>query len=551
MTISEATNSLAEIQIPTANGGFKLDLTAGKPIFIVGRNGTGKSALIHNIASNLARNRQLNFKYIPGSRPSYFDNDSLNMTPSARLQFEQNNRSWDQSPDTRVRPVNGTARNERAIFDLQATEIQFKVDAANDVEKNGVNSKSITELQLKTSPIHRVNRLLKQASLPIEIVVDNGELKAKRSENVYSISKMSDGERIALITIADVISAKENSVILIDELELHLHPSIVVPLITSLLAERDDCAIIICTHELGLPSANSGCGIILVRGCQWHESAVSSWDVEFIPEIDRIPEFVRDDILGSRKKVLFIEGTDTSLDQPLYALIFPDVSLRCKATCLDVRRAVGGLRSVATLHHADVYGLVDNDGMDHKLVKEIQQEGIYALPYFSVESLYYSKEVLKSVAHRQGIVFGISGEEMLRSARNAALECLKKDNLTHLASRLAEKKLRDKLLQNLPSREEIKINSNGNINISIDSRYKSELEKLNQLIIDKNLDQIIDRYPIRETPMLKSIANELKFASPNDYNLAALAAINNNDDLKRDLRTKLGDLSTALRGGIN
>ncbi|EAS2265009.1 ATP-binding cassette domain-containing protein, partial [Salmonella enterica] len=220
-----------------------------KPVFILGRNGTGKSALVHFIRSQLQYQYSGRLIYLPGSRPSYFDGDSLNMTPNSRLQFENNSSSWDSSPDIRIRPVSGTTRNERAIYDLQAAELQYHVDAAYDIKQNGKESLSIGILQSRSSPLDRVNRLLLQSNLPVSTIIDTGELKARRDGNTYSISRMSDGERTALILIADVIAAKPDSCFLIDEPELHLHRSIVVPLIAALISERPDCTFLVSTHE--------------------------------------------------------------------------------------------------------------------------------------------------------------------------------------------------------------------------------------------------------------------------------------------------------------
>ena len=92
------------------------------------------------------------------------------------------------------------------------------------------------------------------------------------------------------------------------------------------------------------------------------------------------------DILGSRRKILFVEGTTVSLDQPLYALLFPEVSVRSREGCREVRRAVSGLRSVEGLHRVEAYGLVDNDRLSADEIADLERDGVYALPIFSVET---------------------------------------------------------------------------------------------------------------------------------------------------------------------
>ena len=166
--------------LPTENGLIEISIPARKALIILGRNGTGKSALIHYINGECRKSGAVNLVYLPGSRTSYFDGDSLNMTPNGRSQFEINSAGWDSSPDTRIRPISGTSRNEKAIYDLQAVELQYRVDAANQIEVEGETSLAIARLQSKSSPLNRVNLLLNQANLPVQLVVESGELKAER-----------------------------------------------------------------------------------------------------------------------------------------------------------------------------------------------------------------------------------------------------------------------------------------------------------------------------------------------------------------------------------
>src|SRR6185437_11814381 len=122
----------------------KITIEAGKPVFILGRNGTGKSALVQHFVSSLLSR----MVYIPGSRPSYFDQEHLSMTSASRAQYAQNSMSWDRSPDIRWHAISGTQRNEKAIHDLQLRETQYKVGAANDIQRLGINSPAIELLQL-------------------------------------------------------------------------------------------------------------------------------------------------------------------------------------------------------------------------------------------------------------------------------------------------------------------------------------------------------------------------------------------------------------------
>ena len=132
-------------------------------------------------------------------------------------------------------------------------------------------------------------------------------------------------------------------------------------------------------------------------------------------------EDLRRDVLGSRRKMLFIEGSDKSLDQPLYALLFPQVSVNPKAGCREVMRAVTGLRSASGMHHREVYGLIDRDDRSPPDIADLEKEGLYALEVHSGEGLYYCREVREAVATRQSETYGGVPGDLLEAASQAAL----------------------------------------------------------------------------------------------------------------------------------
>jgi ABC-type glutathione transport system ATPase component len=61
---------------------------------------------------------------------------------------------------------------------------------------------------------------------------------------------MSDGERAAFYLIGQTLMAPENSLIIFDEPELHIHRSIMSTLWDELEALRTDCAFVVISHDL-------------------------------------------------------------------------------------------------------------------------------------------------------------------------------------------------------------------------------------------------------------------------------------------------------------
>ncbi len=370
---------------------------------------------------------------------------------------------------------------------------------------------------------------------------------AQRQSSPYSIAKMSDGERAALIMAADVVSAPSASVFVIDEPELHLHRSIVVPLIAALLRERPDCAFVISTHELELPSHGTDGLIVLVRGCSWSGDAVAWWDVDVLPLVQEIPDELRIDLLGSRRKILFVEGKGTSLDQPFYALLFPNASVRSRETAREVRQAVKSLRAIESLHHARAFGIVDNDSLSSEHIQRLKAEGVYALPIASIESLYYSAECLSAVAEQQAATLGADAMTMLSTATASALSSLSRnDSMRHLASRVAELKLRDQVLNAIPDCQAIAGQQQGSVSISVASPYQSELARLQNLAAAGDLEAIIAKYPVRESQVLTALAGGLRFRDRADYERSVLARLSSDQRQRDVMGQKLGELTLQL-----
>ncbi|MDE6475231.1 MAG: ATP-binding protein, partial [Erysipelotrichaceae bacterium] len=73
--------------------------------------------------------------------------------------------------------------------------------------------------------------------------------------NYYNGSEMSDGERAIFYFIGEVLCAQENSLIIVDEPENHLHKSILVRLWDAIEISREDCIFLYITHNLDFASS--------------------------------------------------------------------------------------------------------------------------------------------------------------------------------------------------------------------------------------------------------------------------------------------------------
>lgn len=544
MIDQEDDNQFLRFKIPSSDGPIDVPVVNEKPMFVLGRNGVGKSALVHWMYSKLPEP----VRYIPGSRQNQFEHDHLSMTPAQLTDTVQTTVNRDRNPTARYRPWAGAKRNERSAYQIQTEETQYKLDALEEIKRDGEISPAIQRLRQNSSPLDRLNALMEQGNLEVCFTIAGGEMKAKRGEAVFSLAKMSDGERSALFMASEVLIAKANTVFIMDEPELHLHPAIIVPFMRGLMAERPDCSFIVSTHELDIAVHSDNAMVVFVRGCEWHGDSVSSWDIDILDDSGAVPEDLRTDLYGARRKLLFVEGISTSLDQPLYALLFPDVSVRDRETCTEVIRAVLGLQGCEELHHASAFGMVDGDGMDAAQADEFEAKKIFVVPFYSVESLYYCRELIEAVAHRQGETLNVAGHELIKTAYAAALGVLNEGNKQHLACKMSERVLRDAVLNKLPKGGEIMNSKDQDLTITISSPFNKEVELIEECIARSDLDALISRYPVRESPVLNEVAKALRFARREDYEKAVLSRLSAEPALREAIADKLGGLKDQLRG---
>ena len=522
-----------------------ISLEAGDRLFIVGANGSGKSALIQHFVSS---NRRKPIKRISAHRQTWFQSGSIDLTPQSRKQFDQDDPNLEAQDQARWRDDYAQRRQSAVLFDLIAKEnararlIAGHVDSGNVGEAEETSAKS-------RSPFDQLNELLAIGMLAVTLEnSDDKELLARHraGKAPFSIAQMSDGERNAAIIAATVLTVDPGTVLLIDEPERHLHRSIIEPFLSALFSRRKDCAFVVSTHEIALPVANPKARVLMVRSCRWKGDKASAWDVELLEPNNDLPEELKLDILGSRKRILFVEGNSNSLDLPLYDALFPDLSVIPKGSCIDVEKAVKGIRGSQDLHHVEAFGLIDLDGRDEETVSQLAEGGVFALDVYSVESLYFCSDAIAAVANRQAESLGHKASDMIKSVKQNALDALEQDDLAaRMAARRCEGRVRDQFLSKIPNWKSIKENEI-KIEITVDSTYEDELAHFKKLLVERKLDDLIARYPLRESDVFDVIVKVLELKNGETYKQMLVSRIKDDEALAEKLRKRIEPLARRL-----
>ncbi|RMH32224.1 MAG: DUF4435 domain-containing protein [Nitrospirae bacterium] len=528
-----------KLDIPDEKKGtIPLTLEVGRCLFVVGRTGSGKSGLLQK----LFKDHSSAARWIPAYRQIWFVSGLVSITPGQKDNLEKTIAGYSKNnEEARWRDYSPFDRVQIPIFDLAAAENSRARSIAKAVDDN--DPERLEQLKQTPSPIQQINELFHLSNIPISLnMPKDGEFQAVRSQGeAYGIEQLSDGERNALLIAATVLTAPGATLILIDEPERHLHRSIASAFLTQLLQQRPDCAFIISTHDLMLPLDNPSSHVLILRNCRFQGNAIHSWEAHLYPSSTSIDESLKKDILGSRQTILFVEGTEQSLDKALYGLLFPNVTVIPKGGCRDVQHAVQAIRSCRDLHWLQVYGLIDNDYRPPDECTKLLQQGIVTTPYYSVESIYYHSEILKKIAERQAKVDGRDAGGKLESAKREVLQKVSYENhKEHLVNRIVEKRVRAQFNSSSPTKEQLASTKPITISIDVPRIRQDEDEKLKLFIDNNSWEEILARYPVRETPALDAIAKALGFQNRAHYEEAVLTLLKEDHQLIDCVRKEFG-----------
>ena len=531
--------------IPQPSGTpLAIELEAGEQIFVVGPNGSGKSALLQHLAASSGGGK---IRRIFAHRQTWLNSGSLTLTPESRRQFEGNRHRFETAQDSLWRDRTGAETHAAVLFDLVAAENKRARSITEYVENSKIEC--ARKAANAASPFTRLNELLALGTLRVSLHnPDDVEIVAcKGSGPTFGIERMSDGERNAVIMAATVLTVDPGTTLLIDEPERHLHRAIIAPFLSALFEQRQDCAFVVSTHELFLPAENPGAHVLMTRSCTWAGDNPQAWDLEILAQPAELPEELRLAVLGARSRVLFVEGSSTSLDLPLYDTLFPELSVLPRGNCVDVERAVRGLRATRGRHHVEAYGIVDRDDLDGAAVNKLAEAGIFALAVRSVESLYYCSDAMQAVARHQADSMGLHAENLARSAKRDALAALAPEEvIQRMAARRCERRMRDNVLSQLPDWKTIRSATGPTIDLHVPSAFADEIAQFRRLLAGEDFDALVARYPLRETGAFRAVTTALKCVSTRDYEQMVVVRTAKDDALATALKNRLRPLAEAI-----
>lgn len=324
----------------------------------------------------------------------------------------------------------------------------------------------------------------------MHITADNIQVSSTGVEDLYSASEMSDGERFIFYILGQVLSANENSVLIFDEPELHIHKSIMSNLWDKIEKLRPDCAFLVITHDIEF-AATRVAKKYVIRNCVLKTR--NAWPIELAWNIMEVPDSKFDEktialILGSRKPILFVEGATTSLDIETYRCCYPEWTIISKGSCKDVIQAVSSLQKLNTdmpLLNIQCAGIVDRDTREQSEISYLDSLNIKVLPVSEIENIFSFDSIAKEVLKIEGFINDELHQKQ-EQFKTKIIEYIKKDLSGANLDKFVIEKIRrriDTYLKNIDL-------SNTNSNHEIKSKLTSEMSNLANIKINEWISEI-------------------------------------------------------------
>ena len=346
------------------------------------------------------------------------------------------------------------------------------------------------------------------------------------SSQTYKASEMSDGERAIFYMIGQALVAEKETVLIVDEPELHVHRAIMSKLWDELEAVRYDCAFVFITHDLEFAVARTAQKFVIRN-----YDPAPHWTIEEVPKETGFDEELVTLILGSRRPVLFVEGDQNSLDMAIYRCCYPEWTVIPRGSCSEVIHSVVTMRKNADLTRTTCTGIVDADDYDEDDTEYLAKLGIKVLPVSEIENVILLPEVSRAIAETEGYNSN-EIEGVLAQLSDAVFETVNSpEKIEKVVVRYCKRRI-DRMLK------KVDLSKGGTINelkeeyltrtqaLDIGSIAKSATNQIKQAIDEKNLPKLLAYYDNKG--LLALAGSKLKKCRVNDFGSWLARVLRNN-----------------------
>lgn len=445
-------------------------------IVIIGANGSGKTSLSENLKNYLNNNGVVISAQRILRLPTFQNISNPESTASQLKQEQIRNKTYKNVDDFRYI----TNEFEIVLKHLLAENIsignKYRKKAFEDL-KNGQNIEHPEKTNLDIA-FEIWNSLIEHRYLDCEDGI-NIKTYTKDSNSSYPSIQMSDGEKVLLYLIAQVLLAPPNGFIVIDEPEMYLHKTILKKLWDVLESRRNDCLFIYLTHDLDFATSRNTAQKIWIKSYRYP----NYWEIENIFS-EEIPESLLFELLGSRKNILFCEGIKGSLDEKIYSILFPDYTITPVGSCFNVINHTKAFNKIRNINIKS-FGLIDSDHHSQERLVKIREEGIFNFSISEIENLFLDEDFLKILA--QTVLSDESKIALIKEDIIKELEIEKELQISNYITSKINNIFTDSDINKGNSLEKVKENYQNFLNlIDVEKFYIDREVQIDKIISEKN-----------------------------------------------------------------
>ena len=363
----------------------KIDSTA----VIIGANGAGKTSLINELRKNNSKINSNEMYVLPAQKllcfATHIQDRNVVDEDSYITEFNNINLKY-ETIDLYLNQIDANFSN---TFTKLITLLVKDIIAVATDNFRGKNESSLSLWQKLEKIWNKIKPEIK-----FDIDTKNTVVKVEKNGSKYSINGLSDGERCILFYIGNVLLAPENSYIIVDEPETFLNAAVYNELWDLLISERPDCQFIFASHNMDFVQSRTNATYI------WCKNFEAPYDLDYqvLEESQEMPFSLLTEVSGTKKPILFCEGTKTSLDYQIYSKLFSDFCfvkpVQGHKQVIQYTKAYNKLKE---LYGNIAYGIIDYDWMDEERIESYKKKNIFVLPFNEIEMLLIDEEIVKFV----------------------------------------------------------------------------------------------------------------------------------------------------------
>ncbi len=457
---------------------------------LLGANGTGKSKLLKELKDNAQR-------FYPGRLVIFVEGgrtiklvDSLQLNRNNFNQYNTLEKANTTFISKRKTTLSDRVTDALLLLDKMGQEIRGKhSDEVHEWAQNGMNGSLPVR---EDPPLTKLFQLFTEIfpSIQLQLNSTNKALTCTKNGSAnYSTTQLSDGEKQVLSILADIaILAESNSLIIVDEPELNLNPSLACRLWDTIENDLQGCIFIYGTHNVGFSMRTNVNRVFVLSNVN-----------ENISEIKNISEIQNNDLrslLGnipailSTSNALITEGQNNSFDSIFYRWLTgtENIEIVPMGGCGDVQ-AVANRTGVweAIAPSVKLVGIIDLDYKSEETIESLLSDNCKMLDFHEAESYLCIPGIVVTVAEKIGLVETLPTIEDLHQLIKQEFENL---YLTIAAQRVFEK-AKIKLSVSIDRTTLKTIENEDDLSVKLIEEAKNQTDYAEQELSEEKITQLL------------------------------------------------------------